>query len=78
MKTLKTILGLIAILLITTSCTDLSEDLTLQDKIKKDNITNTMNPDTLPTDTGGTPGNGSNQDTGNDGGDGNDDGGKGN
>ncbi|CAM1354007.1 hypothetical protein [Tenacibaculum halocynthiae] len=76
MKTLKTILGLIAILLITTSCTDLSEDLTLQDKIKKDNITNTMNPDALPTDTGGTPGNGSNQDTGGDGG--NDDGGKGN
>ncbi|SEE54943.1 hypothetical protein SAMN04487765_3062 [Tenacibaculum sp. MAR_2010_89] len=77
MKTLKTILGLIAILLITTSCTDLSEDLTLQDKIKKDNITNTMKPDNLPSDTGGTPGNGSNQDTG-DGGDGNDDGGKGN
>lgn len=70
MKTLKTILGLIAILLITTSCTDLSEDLTLQDKIKKDNITNTMKPDSLPSDTGGTPGNGSNQDTGgNDGGD---------
>lgn len=77
MKTLKTILGLIAILLITTSCTDLSEDLTLQDKIKKDNITNTMKPDNLPSDTSGTPGNGSNQDTGgNNGEDG--DGGKGN
>lgn len=78
MKTLKNILGLIAILLITTSCTDLSEDLTLQDKIKKDNITNSMKPDNLPSGTGGTSGNGSNQYTGNDGGDGGDDGGKGN
>ncbi|WP_435262479.1 hypothetical protein [Tenacibaculum sp. nBUS_03] len=64
MKTLKNILGLIAILLITTSCTDLSEDLTLQDKIKKDNITNSIKQDNLPPDTGGTSGNGSTQYTG--------------
>ncbi|WP_408043843.1 hypothetical protein [Tenacibaculum litopenaei] len=36
MKTLKTIIAMIALFTLTTACTDMSEDLTLQDKIKNE------------------------------------------
>ncbi|MGG8494854.1 hypothetical protein ACQY1Q_00420 [Tenacibaculum sp. TC6] len=65
MKTLKTIFVMIILFVFTTSCTDLSEDLKLHDKLKKEQV--------ISTD---TPTNTTFQDTG-DGNDGNDGTGKG-
>ncbi|CAL2107652.1 conserved exported hypothetical protein [Tenacibaculum sp. 190524A02b] len=42
MKTLKTIFGLLVLLTLTTSCTDLSEDLKLKDKIDNEPPTITI------------------------------------
>ena len=43
MKTLKTIVGLILLLTLTTACTDLSEDLELRNKIQQEEITTNTN-----------------------------------
>ncbi len=51
MKTLKTIFVMLFLIVLTTSCTDLTEDLKLHDKVKTEN-TITKVPTTMPKDTG--------------------------
>ena len=59
MKTLKTIFVMIILFVFTTSCTDLSEDLKLHDKLKKEQVTSTETPTNITLqDTGGTTGDG--------------------
>lgn len=59
MKTLKTIFVMIILFVFTTSCTDLSEDLKLHDKLKKEQVISTETPpDTTPQDTGDGTGDG--------------------
>ncbi|SEB42958.1 hypothetical protein SAMN04489761_0661 [Tenacibaculum sp. MAR_2009_124] len=57
MKTLKTIFVMLFLIVFTTSCTDLTEDLKLHDKLKKENV-NSKLPNTMPMDTGDGDGDG--------------------
>ena len=53
MKNLKIIFGLIIFIVLNISCTDLSEDLTLYDDIKKETIIDTSKTNANVFDTGG-------------------------
>ena len=51
---------MIILFVFTTSCTDLSEDLKLHDKLQKEQVKTTENPSKVSFDTGGTTGDGGN------------------